>query len=497
MRFASGFPPLLVALAYGAVIKRDVVHTTTTIEYVPFVPTKTVFETETNIVTIYNDWQKPTSSKSSSQASTTKSHEYSNQYPQSINKHPVSLGNHHKLAVLDHGNETSSSDHHLDESKISETASMPHTSSSTSHTGKANETSTFTTIRGVNLGGWLVLEPWMNSDMFKEGGIDEWTLCETLGTKKCGEKLEKHWSSFITASDFAKMKEYGLNSVRIPIGYWAFQLGKGDLFYKGSQEKYLQKALGWARDNGLKVWIDLHGVPGSQNGYDHSGRANIHNWSNGNNMELTTKVLQQIAETYGGSEYSDVILGIELVNEPLLGGAGISQDKLGDFYTKAVLAIREKTSQTIVLQDGYAAQGSWAGKLFNKDKNLIYDTHLYSIFDKKQKAMDFDSKMKLVCSWGEELQKVPYREVVGEMTAAWDPQDGSVSYDGSISSWSSDAKKKLSRYAQAQFNAFEKKDGWFFWSWKVPYVPAWSFSDLVAEGVLPNPISKRTYHDCA
>lgn len=29
---------------------------------------------------------------------------------------------------------------------------------------------------------------------------------------------------------------------------------------------YLDKAIGWARKNEMKVWVDLHGAPGSQNG---------------------------------------------------------------------------------------------------------------------------------------------------------------------------------------------------------------------------------------
>jgi len=31
-------------------------------------------------------------------------------------------------------------------------------------------------------------------------------------------------------------------------------------------EAHLDNAIGWARKNGMKVWVDLHGAPGSQNG---------------------------------------------------------------------------------------------------------------------------------------------------------------------------------------------------------------------------------------
>ena len=35
---------------------------------------------------------------------------------------------------------------------------------------------------------------------------------------------------------------------------------------------YLKRLVTWADEIGLKVVLDLHGAPGSQNGMDHSGR---------------------------------------------------------------------------------------------------------------------------------------------------------------------------------------------------------------------------------
>ena len=55
-------------------------------------------------------------------------------------------------------------------------------------------------------------------------------------------------------------------SLRIPVGYWAFEnFADGTPYVKGSEE-YLDKAIGWARTHGMKVWVDLHGAPGSQHG---------------------------------------------------------------------------------------------------------------------------------------------------------------------------------------------------------------------------------------
>ena len=56
-----------------------------------------------------------------------------------------------------------------------------------------------------------------------------------------------------------------LTHVRIPIGYWAFEVGPGEPYISG-QLPYLQNAIGWAANHNLKVIVDLHGAPGSQNG---------------------------------------------------------------------------------------------------------------------------------------------------------------------------------------------------------------------------------------
>lgn len=116
-------------------------------------------------------------------------------------------------------------------------------------------------VRGVNLGGWLVTEPWITPSLFDAAGdaaVDEWSLCETLGADGCRSVLSEHWSSFITADDLTQIASAGMNHVRIPVGYWALKHLDGDQYIDGQLE-YLDQAIGWARAAGLKVVLDLHG----------------------------------------------------------------------------------------------------------------------------------------------------------------------------------------------------------------------------------------------
>ena len=69
---------------------------------------------------------------------------------------------------------------------------------------------------------------------------------------------------------------FRLNHVRIPIGYWAYEVVPGEPFIQG-QHDYLLKAIGWAAKYNLKVIIDLHGAPGSQNG--HAASCSPKSWS--------------------------------------------------------------------------------------------------------------------------------------------------------------------------------------------------------------------------
>jgi glucan 1,3-beta-glucosidase len=116
-------------------------------------------------------------------------------------------------------------------------------------------------VRGVNLGGWLVTEPWITPSIYEKAGngaVDEYTLCQTLGKDAAKSLLSAHWASWITAGDLASIAGAGLNHVRIPIGYWSVAPLDGEPYVQGALE-YLDQAVGWAGGSGLKVIIDLHG----------------------------------------------------------------------------------------------------------------------------------------------------------------------------------------------------------------------------------------------
>lgn len=124
-------------------------------------------------------------------------------------------------------------------------------------------------VRGVNLGSQFIIEPWMTYDEFDSmgcGGLnDEWSCVQKLGQNAANAAFAKHWDTWITQEDIAKIASLGLNVVRIPVGFWIREdLVQPWEYYPRGGLAYLDRLVGWAADAGLYVIVDLHGGSGSQ-----------------------------------------------------------------------------------------------------------------------------------------------------------------------------------------------------------------------------------------
>ena len=132
-----------------------------------------------------------------------------------------------------------------------------------------------------------------------------------------------------TEQDFAEIAGAGLNWIRLPIPYWAIETWPGEPFLAKTAWNYVLLAFKWARKYGLRIYLELHTVPGSQNGYNHSGRSGPINFLNGYmgiaNAQRTMDYIRYIAEFISQKEYEDVVPMFGVINEPLLGIIGRDQ----------------------------------------------------------------------------------------------------------------------------------------------------------------------------
>ena len=167
-------------------------------------------------------------------------------------------------------------------------------------------------INGVNLGNWLVLEKWMSPDLF-EGTTaeDETGLCEQLGHETKLERFRTHRNAFITERDFAYLASLGVEAVRIPVPYFVF----GDVEPFVGCIEHVDRAFEWAAAHGLKIMLDLHTVPGSQNGFDNGGLCGVCRWHRSpDDVEFVLALLERLTSRYRGHR---AFWAIEVLNEPI------------------------------------------------------------------------------------------------------------------------------------------------------------------------------------
>lgn len=142
------------------------------------------------------------------------------------------------------------------------------------------------------------------------------------------------------------------------IGYWSIPITSADTNHTTNVDPYvpgawpyLLQALNWAKTHNLHVILDLHGAPGSQNGYDNSGqRTGNPQWgSDPDNVPRTLDMINFMAEKIGG-----MIDVLELVNEP--GGFDPSiGDILRGYWQDGYQTVRDAAGGAlkVMIMDGF------------------------------------------------------------------------------------------------------------------------------------------------
>ncbi|KAI5241590.1 glycoside hydrolase [Aureobasidium subglaciale] len=369
-------------------------------------------------------------------------------------------------------------------------------------------------IRGVNIGGWLVVEPWMNWELVEgTNAPDQWTFDQTNGAES---KLQSHWASWFNEADMAQIAAWGLNTVRIPIGFWAFN-NTGSPYISGA-DAYLEQALGWARKYNIQALICMHGLPGSQNGFDNSGHKGNADWAeNQDNLLASTAVLETMAAKYGTSSWSDVVWGLELVNEPIVWDE-TSARSAQSWAVNTVKAMRTHITNPdlkLVMHDAFMGAKAWVpiAQQYNAEaENFVLDVHLYQNQGGDTSGMTQDQHIATVCNYPS-TQFLPDSDqtpvLVGEFSdqtnicvdaAGVVTAGSSCSTDGcqcsaqlDPSQWNSNLVAATRKFMEAQLDIFEEySTGWFLWSYTGP--GAWGLDNLFKAGVVgPDHITQRQY----
>lgn len=331
----------------------------------------------------------------------------------------------------------------------------------------------FSTIRGTNLGGWLVLEKWMTPSLFDgTDANDEYSFMQTTDAT---QKIKRHRDTFITESDFAWIHKHGIKVIRIPVGYWIFD---GDGPYSAAIE-YLDWAFDMAEKYSLQVIIDMHGLKGSQNGWDHSGKVGPSDWfkhKTYRNESIVTA--EHLVERYSKR---DNFWGIQIINEPKLGPVKVF--KLLAFYKQAYRHIIPKLpKQThFIVSDGYIPRiiTFLLPRSFNR---LVLDVHIYHMTTPfaQYRSLDwFYKKTQRRAMLIRRLSK-KFPVIIGE----W-----SGTLRGEITKNMSEVDKAEATkyYTRLQLEAFESALGWFYWNYKTEHPGTWDMRSMIEDGNMTLP----------
>jgi glucan 1,3-beta-glucosidase len=272
-------------------------------------------------------------------------------------------------------------------------------------------------LRGVNLGGWLVLEPWITPSLFYqflgkdegETAMDIHGFCEVLGPKEANRQLRAHWANWLTEAHIQELSAAGVNSLRLPVGDWMYEPYGA---YRGCTDGALEQVdwlLNQAHAVGLSVLFDIHGVQGSQNGFDNSGKggriewtsngatqpldvATFSHWSireaewmgefnaksglyntiNYDNINKTLRVIGLIADRY---KDHPAVLGLEPVNEPW---QFTPMKLLKQFYFDGYLEVKKRAPQwKYIMHDSFRFTADVWGGFMRGCPDIALDTHIY------------------------------------------------------------------------------------------------------------------------
>lgn len=280
----------------------------------------------------------------------------------------------------------------------------------------------------------------------------EYQITNGYGPDKAPKIMRDHWNSYITEDDFKFMSENGLNAVRIPVGWWTAQDPTPPKPFVGGSLKVLDNAFTWAEKYGIKVIVDLHAAPASQNGRPHSAsRDGYLEWGD-SYISDTVAVIDFFAERYANRSS---LVAIELMNEP----QGVNLESLKSYYQAGYNAVRKHTSSAYVIMSNPLDRDSkvllsFAGAF----SGVVIDVHYYNLFSDSFSKMNVKQNIDFIKNQrASDLSSLTTPNgpliFVGEWSADWKVQGSS--------------KEDHQKFTQVQVDVYSRaKFGWAYWAYK-------------------------------
>ncbi|KAE9022728.1 hypothetical protein PR001_g13077 [Phytophthora rubi] len=279
-------------------------------------------------------------------------------------------------------------------------------------------------VRGANLGGWLVLEPWITPTLFyqflgtqdrygdkapEKTAMDTHSFCTALSKEEANRQLRIHYANWVTEADIKEMAEAGVNSLRVPVGDWMFRPYEPYVGCTDGAVEELDRVADLAAKYKIDLLLDIHGLKGSQNGFDNSGKSSTVRWTSTMSTQPVGATMFEhwsvrSAEwvgsfdaktaTYTSINYEHLvhsldtvvaiveryashpaIVGLEPANEPW---ELTPMDVLKDFYWRSYKRVKARAPHwKFVIHDSFRFGVQYWSQFMRGCPDIALDTHIY------------------------------------------------------------------------------------------------------------------------
>ncbi|KAH9220220.1 glycoside hydrolase superfamily [Leptodontidium sp. 2 PMI_412] len=228
-------------------------------------------------------------------------------------------------------------------------------------------------LRGTALGGWMLMENFMNGFPGRECQIRA-ALLEVLGQEKYEYFFDKFLEYFFTEKDAQFLASLGFNCLRLPLNYHHFEDDMNPMVIKEEGFKHVDRVIELCAKYNIYTIIDLHAAPGGQNQDWHCDNPTGYPafWDHKHFQDRVVNLWEVIAARYRSNTW---VAGYNLLNEP----ADKQWTRLLAFYDRIIPAVRAIDPNHILFLEGNTFSMDFSGfdKVF---PNSVYAVHDYCGF---------------------------------------------------------------------------------------------------------------------
>ncbi len=226
-------------------------------------------------------------------------------------------------------------------------------------------------LRGTSLGGWMNMENFITGYPANEENHRQ-AIRLVLGQDKYEFFFDRFLEYFFTEDDARFIASLGLNLLRVPVNYRHFEDDLHPFEIKASGFRYLDRVVDLCARHGIYTIVDLHAVPGSQNGDWHSDNPThvALFWQHKHFQDRTVHLWQVLADHFKDNPW---VAGYNPINEP----DDSSERLIEPVYRRLVNAIRAIDPRHLIFLEGnrYAREFHLFGEPL---PGVVYTNHDYA-----------------------------------------------------------------------------------------------------------------------